>query len=91
MAVFCLCAAWCDTCTAFRPAFDALAHARPDLAFGWFDVEDDEGMVEDVDVDNFPTLVIQRGTTILFSGPIDPRPGVFERLVASVAGRDPAA
>ena len=31
--VACLCAAWCDTCNTFRPAFDAIALARPQMRF----------------------------------------------------------
>jgi len=29
MIVVCLCAAWCDTCTEFRIAFDRIARSVP--------------------------------------------------------------
>jgi hypothetical protein len=37
--VACLCAAWCDTCVAYRPGFLALAERFPRAEFRWVDIE----------------------------------------------------
>ncbi|MEO7031484.1 MAG: thioredoxin family protein [Herbaspirillum sp.] len=79
--VACLCAAWCDTCNAYRANFDALAARHPTLGFAWIDIEDQADLVGDLDVENFPTLLIQRGPTVAFFGAIPPDLQVAERLI----------
>jgi len=83
--VACLCAAWCGTCTSYRAAFDALAARHPDKTFVWIDIEDQAAVVGDLDVDNFPTLLLQRGDTVAFFGTVLPDPKVAERLIGSQA------
>jgi thiol-disulfide isomerase/thioredoxin len=79
--VACLCAAWCGTCTDYRATFDALAQRYPDIHFIWIDIEDQADVVGDLDVENFPTLLIQRSDTVAFFGPVLPEPQLAERLV----------
>jgi thioredoxin 1 len=83
--VACLCAAWCGTCTSYRAAFDALAARHPDKVFVWIDIEDQADVVGDLDVDNFPTLLLQRGETVAFFGTVLPDPKVAERMVLAQA------
>jgi thioredoxin-like negative regulator of GroEL len=83
--VACLCAAWCGTCTAYRAAFDGLAARHPDKTFVWIDVEDQAGVVGDLDVENFPTLLLQRGDTVAFFGTVLPDAKVADRLIGSQA------
>ena len=64
--VACLCAAWCDVCTNYRPGFDELAAQHPDKLFVWIDIEDRADLIGDFDVENFPTLLIQRGDDVIF-------------------------
>jgi histidine triad (HIT) family protein len=66
--VACLCAAWCGTCRDYRAGFHALAERFPEARFLWLDVEDDADLVDDYEVENFPTLLIQRHDTVLFFG-----------------------
>jgi thioredoxin reductase (NADPH) len=91
MIVVCLCAAWCDTCTEFRIAFDRLARQRPDMRFIWLDIEDDSALCGDIDVENFPTLAIYRGDTLLHFGVSLPQEGTVARLVDAMAARADAA
>jgi thioredoxin-like negative regulator of GroEL len=84
LVVACLCAAWCGTCGSYRTAFESLALKHPDMVFLWVDVEDHADVVGDLDVDNFPTLLIQRRETVAFFGPMLPDPLVAERLVVAV-------
>jgi thioredoxin 1 len=83
--VACLCAAWCGTCSSYRAAFDALAARHPDKTFVWIDIEDQAAVVGDLDVENFPTLLLQRGDTVAFFGTVLPDPKVADRLIASQA------
>ena len=58
--------------------------ARPELHAMWVDVEDEAELVGDVEVENFPTLVIQRGRDVVFCGPLLPELRVLERLIDSL-------
>jgi thioredoxin 1 len=82
LLVGCLCAAWCRTCDDYRPTFDALA-AEFDgkVRFNWVDIEDDEAALGDVDVVDFPTLLIARGDDVLFFGPVMPHAQTARQLV----------
>jgi thioredoxin 1 len=79
--VACLCAAWCDTCVAYRPGFLALAERFPRAEFRWVDIEDDAEAVEDIDVENFPTILIRRGGETLFHGVMLPHHEHLTRLL----------
>jgi thioredoxin 1 len=79
--VACLCAAWCNTCAAYRATFETLAAKHPDMHFVWIDIEDQADVVGDLDVDNFPTLLIQRHDVVAFFGTMLPDPALAERLL----------
>ena len=81
--VACLCAAWCGTCGSYRAAFEALAARHPEHAFVWIDIEDEAEVVGDLDVENFPTLLLQRGDTVAFFGTVLPDPAIAERMLQS--------
>ena len=86
--VACLCAAWCDTCCDYRASFDQLAQRHPDKRFVWIDIEDQADTVGDIDVENFPTLLIQRGAAVTFFGTVLPDAQIADRLVQTQAQRD---
>ena len=79
--VACLCAAWCGTCATYRATFEAMAARHPDKHFVWIDIEDQAEVVGDLDVDNFPTLLIQRHDVVAFFGTVQPDPALAERLL----------
>ncbi len=83
--VACLCAAWCGTCTSYRTAFETVAARHPDKLFVWIDVEDQADVVGDLDVENFPTLLIQRDDIVAFFGTMLPDPALADRLVKAQA------
>jgi thiol-disulfide isomerase/thioredoxin len=83
--VACLCAAWCGTCSSYRAAFDALSARHPDKTFVWIDIEDEADVVGDLDVENFPTLLLQRGDSVAFLGTMVPDANVADRLVQAQA------
>jgi thiol-disulfide isomerase/thioredoxin len=83
--VACLCAAWCGTCASYRAGFEALAARHPDKTFVWIDIEDQADVVGDLDVENFPTLLLQRRDKVAFFGTMLPDPNLADRLVQAQA------
>lgn len=82
LLVACLCAEWCGTCRSYRTTFTELAARHPECCFVWVDVEDHADALGDFDVENFPTLLVQRGSDVLFFGPVLPHAGVVEGLLS---------
>jgi thioredoxin 1 len=82
--VACLCAAWCDTCQAYRPDFDQLRLQHTDKCFAWIDIEDHADLVDDLDIENFPTLLIQYEEKILFLGTMLPDANLVNRLLQAL-------
>ena len=85
MLVACYCAAWCDTCTLYRDRFETLANEHPEHAFVWIDIEDFPDLLGDEDVENFPTLLIERAGKVLFFGTMLPHIQQLERLISTLA------
>ena len=77
----CLCAGWCDVCKQYRAGFDALAEQYPEQQFVWIDIEDQSDLVGDLDVENFPTILIQRKDIVAFYGTMMPEPRQVGRLL----------
>ena len=85
--VACLCAAWCDVCKQYRSGFDALADEHPQHQFVWIDIEDQADLVGDLDVENFPTILIQHRDTVVFYGAMLPEPRQVARLLQAQLDR----
>jgi len=82
--VACLCAAWCRTCDAVRPHFEARAEAHAGIAHRWIDIEDEADALGDLDIETFPTLLVVRDGMPLFFGPVLPKPEAVDALVAAL-------
>ncbi|MGK5079336.1 thioredoxin family protein [Janthinobacterium sp. HLX7-2] len=80
-SVACLCALWCGTCGTYRATFEELAARHPDTLFVWIDIEDQADVVGDLDIDNFPTLLIQHADHVAFFGTVLPDGGLAHRMV----------
>ena len=85
LIVACLCAQWCVVCNQWQANFQALAQRIPRARMLWVDVEDAHAALGDYEVENFPTLVVQRGPWLLHGGPLPPQIGVWMRLVEEFA------
>lgn len=85
--VACLCAAWCGTCRDYRQAFEQLAASRPHLCFVWIDIEEHGDWLDDHDIENFPSILLQDAdtpaseTSVRFFGPVLPAIGILERML----------
>ena len=82
--VACLCAAWCVACREYGATFAALAaQFGAEVDFAWIDVEDDADALGDLDIENFPTLLIGDSGRAHFFGPVTPQAQTAERLIRS--------
>ncbi len=88
--VACLCAQWCRTCGDYAEPFAAVTKRFPDDAFVWIDIEDDSDWVDDIDVENFPTLLVAFNGEPRFFGTVQPHPQQLVRLLASVQATEVA-
>lgn len=92
--VVCLCAEWCGTCRAYREGFERLAGDFPALSFIWLDVDDAShpwsDWMADLPVEDFPTLLVQRGEQVLHFGALLPQAAALERMLASFLAQTPA-
>jgi thiol-disulfide isomerase/thioredoxin len=83
--VACLCAAWCRLCDEYAPVLDAIAgefaEAGHPVRVHWVDIEDQADLVGEVDVEDFPTLVITDGRVVRFAGPLTPQPDTLRRML----------
>jgi len=83
LSVVCLCAEWCGTCREYEGAYANLAHAFPGIRFSWWDIEERADSLGDLDIENFPTLLIRRGELVLFYGTMLPQIGLLRRVIES--------
>jgi len=85
LTVVCLCATWCLTCEAYKATFREAAAAHPDALFRWVDIEDEADIAGDLDIENFPTLLVLRDRAPVFYGVLTPQPEIIRSLLGSVA------
>lgn len=88
--VACLCAEWCDTCRVYRDTLIELAGAHPGHRFAWIDIEDDAELAGDLDIEDFPTLLVMQRDQVRFYGTVLPHAGHLSRLLEALAQSDAA-
>jgi thiol-disulfide isomerase/thioredoxin len=81
--VACLCAEWCGTCRDYLVALTTLAARHPEDCFVWIDIETHADRLGDIDIENFPTLLVQpvAGGDPQFYGTVLPHIEVLERML----------
>ncbi|WP_179402970.1 thioredoxin family protein [Burkholderia guangdongensis] len=85
LLVACLCAEWCGTCRDYAAAFDRLADAHPDACFVWIDIETHADRLDELDVENFPTILIEDADAARFFGTVLPHASIVDRMLADLA------
>ena len=68
-------------CRDYRSVFEQVRARFPQAHFVWVDVEDQADVVDPVEVDNFPMLLIALGNEARFFGTMTPQAETLERLV----------
>jgi thiol-disulfide isomerase/thioredoxin len=86
LLVACLCAQWCGTCKDYTALFHGLQAEFPGATLRWIDIEDESELVDPIEVDNFPTLLIATGGQARFFGTVTPHIETLRRLIQSHAG-----
>ena len=86
----CLCAAWCDTCEAYRATFAALAAAHPGVQCRWVDIEDHADALDALpggapEIENLARLLLADGAGGGFFGSVLPHASVAERMLREMA------
>jgi thioredoxin 1 len=81
LLVACLCADWCGTCGEYQPRFAQLQAAFPDVQFVWVDVEDESELVDPIEVENFPSVLIATRERVQFFGTVMPHLETLQRLI----------
>lgn len=87
--VVCLCAEWCGTCREYRSEFDRLAAHFPGVNFLWRDIEEHADSLGDLDIENFPTILVRRERWILFFGVMLPQASHLRRLIETLCAQTP--
>ena len=89
LLLVCLCAQWCGVCRDYAALFEQAAAAfGAQVQVRWVDIEDEADLLDSLDVDNFPTLLIARGDALLFFGTVTPHARTLSRLVAGALAGD---
>jgi thiol-disulfide isomerase/thioredoxin len=79
--VVCVCASWCGVCRDFAATFARLTQDHPHTHFRWLDLEDDAELLDELEVDNFPTLLLGVDQQLVFHGPVLPQLPGLQRLL----------
>lgn len=90
LLVACLCAQWCGTCRDYRPLFDQLQAEFAPAKFVWIDIEDEADLVDPVEVDNFPTLLVVADGKARFFGTLTPHIDTLRRILQTQLADDAA-
>jgi thiol-disulfide isomerase/thioredoxin len=84
LLVACLCARWCGTCNEYAPLFEQLKTVFPDASVRWIDIEDESDLVDPIEVENFPTVLIATQGQARFFGALVPHLETLRRLIQSL-------
>lgn len=79
--VACLCADWCIACREYKSRFEQAQARFPGARFLWVDIEDQADLVDPVEVENFPSILVTVDGQPRFFGPVLPHLETLERLV----------
>lgn len=87
--VVCLCAEWCGTCREYRSEFELLSERFVGVRFLWLDIEEHADRLGDLEIENFPTILVRRGEWVLFFGTMLPQVSHLCRLIETFLEQTP--
>ncbi len=87
ISIICLCAQWCNACREYKLVFDELAQRYTEFCFIWVDIEThaDRLSEADIEVEDFPTILIEDAAGTRFFGTVLPHPQIIQRLLAHLS------
>jgi thiol-disulfide isomerase/thioredoxin len=86
--IACFCAGWCKSCRGYHADLARLARAYPKIAFFWIDIEEHADLMGDLDIDKFPSILIQYRNMVTFFSCITADIGQLERIMGSLLRED---
>ena len=89
--VACLCADWCGSCRDYKSRFDEVAARFPTARFVWIDIEDQAELVDPVEVESFPSIMVLVDGQTRFFGTVLPHLETLERMVRAQLDKPTAA
>lgn len=87
--VACLCAQWCGVCRDYRKLFEQFRARHPRWRVLWIDIEDSADLLDPLEIENFPSMLIARDAVPLFFGTVLPQIEALERLARASLARGP--
>jgi thioredoxin 1 len=85
LLVVCFCAAWCRTCDDYTQVISTLkSKYSSQVEFVWIDIEDQADLLDNIDVENFPTLLISDNNELYFWGTVLPHAATASQLIDRV-------
>ena len=89
LLIACFCAAWCRTCDDYARVVNSLKQRYAQCAdLVWVDIEDQADVLDEVDVENFPTLLISDTKQVYFWGTVLPHASNATQLIDHVLSGD---
>lgn len=89
LLVACFCAAWCRTCYDYTQVIKTLKTKYSSrVKFVWIDIEDQADLLDNIDVENFPTLLISDVNYLYFWGTILPHAATASKLIDRVLSKN---
>ncbi len=89
LLVACFCAAWCRTCDDYVRVIELLkTRYAEQVDFLWVDIEAQSDVLDSVDVENFPTLLISDAQKVYFWGTVLPHAVTASQLIDRVLAGD---
>ena len=58
------------------------------IHFEWLDIEEHSDLLDDIDIENFPTLLIANESTAYFFGPVLPYAAAAKQLIDKAFSQD---
>lgn len=87
--VICLCAAWCSVCRDFIETYRSAQEGDPNVVYELLDIEDDVERLGEVEVENFPCVLVGAQGEPVFFGAIAPNRASLERLIRKAPDMPP--
>ncbi len=84
MRLILFCAEWCGSCREFKEHFNSIN--RDELSKVWLDIEDDASLIDEIDIDNLPTILAVSGDGhTYYFGEIPPNKTFLEKILQDIS------